>query len=240
MALGMFTAVPGFARWDDAVIGLLTPALPVVGALLGLLWVGIATLARQLPALLGAVLVALSMPLATGFLHLDGFMDVSDALLSRRPREEKLRILKDPHAGAFAVIAVIVLMMLSLGGADGLLAPGKNLWALLPLAVASRAPAAVLLMTGEPITGSGYGKMLREAATPGRRLFALVVWGAALVAAFLFGVSSGIACLAASAVACLAWQGASRSLGGMNGDVAGFSICLAECAGLVALALGNH
>ena len=49
----------------------------------------------------------------TGMLHLDGYMDVCDALLSRRDKQEKLRILKDPHTGAFAVISVIMLFILN-------------------------------------------------------------------------------------------------------------------------------
>ena len=53
--------------------------------------------------------------LATGFLHLDGFMDSCDAILSRRDLEERRRILKDPHTGSFAVISLVILTILSLG-----------------------------------------------------------------------------------------------------------------------------
>ena len=40
-------------------------------------------------------------------------MDVCDALLSRRDKQEKLRILKDPHTGAFAVISVVMLFIVN-------------------------------------------------------------------------------------------------------------------------------
>lgn len=52
----------------------------------------------------------------TGMLHLDGFMDVCDAILSRRSKEEKLRILKDSATGAFAVIPLVILFFLQFGG----------------------------------------------------------------------------------------------------------------------------
>ena len=45
--------------------------------------------------------------LLTGGFHVDGYMDVQDALKSYKPAEEKLRILKDPHIGAFSVISFV-------------------------------------------------------------------------------------------------------------------------------------
>lgn len=49
----------------------------------------------------GAFLLALWL-LLTGMLHLDGLLDLSDALFSPRPPEERRRILKDVHLGSFA------------------------------------------------------------------------------------------------------------------------------------------
>ncbi len=47
----------------------------------------------------------------TGAIHLDGFMDTCDALASHADREKKLEIMKDPHCGAFAVIACAVYLL---------------------------------------------------------------------------------------------------------------------------------
>ena len=44
-------------------------------------------------------------------MHMDGFMDVNDAIMSRRPLEDRLRILKDSTVGAFAVITVMFLVL---------------------------------------------------------------------------------------------------------------------------------
>lgn len=46
----------------------------------------------------------------TGGIHLDGWMDTSDAYFSYQDKEKRLEIMKDPRAGAFAVISVIVLL----------------------------------------------------------------------------------------------------------------------------------
>ena len=48
--------------------------------------------------------------LITGGIHLDGLLDTSDSLSSYKPTEEKLQILKDSHAGAFAIIIGICIV----------------------------------------------------------------------------------------------------------------------------------
>jgi len=72
--------------------------------------------ARAVTALFNALMLVIAklallslIPfIVTGGFHVDGFMDVSDALSSFKTREEKLAILKDPHIGAFAVIRLAV------------------------------------------------------------------------------------------------------------------------------------
>ena len=41
----------------------------------------------------------------TGGIHMDGFLDTQDALGSCQTKERRLEILKDPHAGAFAILS---------------------------------------------------------------------------------------------------------------------------------------
>ncbi len=77
-----------------------TVFFPLVGCLLGLLLAFLALL--PLPeGFLATLLLALLLGL-TGFLRLDGLLDAADALLGAKSREERLRILKDPHLGPFA------------------------------------------------------------------------------------------------------------------------------------------
>jgi adenosylcobinamide-GDP ribazoletransferase len=47
----------------------------------------------------------------TGGLHLDGWMDVADAIGSNAPLEKKWQIMKDPHVGSFGIIALIFLLL---------------------------------------------------------------------------------------------------------------------------------
>lgn len=81
----------------------------LVGALWALAAYALGSFDR-LPALRAAVLAALPF-LLTGFLHLDGFMDCCDAILSRRDLPTRQKILKDSHVGSFAVVCTIFLML---------------------------------------------------------------------------------------------------------------------------------
>lgn len=237
MALGLYTALPGFARWDEESRGLLAVMLPFVGILLGLCWTALALLAeRFLPRLLGAALVACALPLLTGFLHLDGFMDCADALLSARDQAEKRRILKDPHTGAFAVIALAVWLLFMFAAADGLLQKDGRLGGLLVLPVISRGMAALAIMTLAPLEGSYYGRMYHDTATGAKRAVCVAVLLAAAGMGLWMHAQVGFSMLAAGIVFMLACGGAARSLGGMNGDVSGWSICMAEMAGMIFLA----
>lgn len=82
---------------------------PLVGVLIGLLlllWVKIGAMLSL--GMLSFTLVGVVIPLlVSGGIHLDGFMDSMDALHSYQEREEKLRILKDVHVGAFSVICLL-------------------------------------------------------------------------------------------------------------------------------------
>jgi adenosylcobinamide-GDP ribazoletransferase len=51
----------------------------------------------------------------TGGIHMDGFLDTVDALSSNQTMEDRLRILSDPHSGAFAIIFCGVYYILTFG-----------------------------------------------------------------------------------------------------------------------------
>ena len=114
MAWGNFLTLPcPLKRWDNDLKNYMLGFLPSVGLIIGLIWAGVSLLLAVLPIpfLVTAFLLTMVPFVLSGFLHLDGFMDCCDAILSRRPLEERQRILKDSHTGAFAVISVVFLLM---------------------------------------------------------------------------------------------------------------------------------
>ena len=137
--------------------------LPVVGVIFGALWLllwKVLTCAQMFPPLLrGFVMMVLTLAL-TGGLHLDGLMDTCDAIFSHQDRETRLRILSDTHAGSFAVMGcVIVLMAKTLVFAE-LLTLTPNPYSLFFIPVFSRLGMAFLLNTLPFAKDGGLAVML--------------------------------------------------------------------------------
>lgn len=84
---------------------------PVVGLVLGsvimvIFWI----LVPHLPVLILTLVIISLWVWLTGGLHLDGWMDVADAVGSNAPLEKKWEIMKDPHVGSFGHIALLFLL----------------------------------------------------------------------------------------------------------------------------------
>jgi adenosylcobinamide-GDP ribazoletransferase len=162
--------------------------LPVVGLVIGLIWYGLYLLAQKadMPLSLQAAALMLYPYLITGFIHLDGFMDTSDALLSRRTLEEKLRILKDPHTGAFAVISVAVLFIICYAAVTAVVekvstdnaqsaAPEGAMLVLIFIPVVTRCCSSITVLAGKPLAHSQY-KTEEGVKKPAAEIAAMVSW----------------------------------------------------------------
>ena len=65
-----------------------------------------------LPEIAVGAIILISQIILTGGIHLDGFMDTMDGLLSARPQEVMLEIMKDSRVGAHSVTALFCLLIL--------------------------------------------------------------------------------------------------------------------------------
>ncbi|KJS23401.1 MAG: hypothetical protein VR72_00840 [Clostridiaceae bacterium BRH_c20a] len=63
------------------------------------------------PVVVGAIVIIMQI-IITGGIHLDGFMDTMDGLLSARPKEKVMEIMKDSRVGAHSVTALVALLIL--------------------------------------------------------------------------------------------------------------------------------
>ncbi|MEG0449292.1 MAG: adenosylcobinamide-GDP ribazoletransferase [Lysinibacillus sp.] len=116
LTLQFFTVVPihkEFPLTKKSITGMFV-FLPWIGAAMGLLGMcsmyALQTYSNSSPLLLAFVLVAL-FALFTGGLHLDGWIDMSDAFFSYRNVEKRLEILDDPRVGAFGVLSILFLVL---------------------------------------------------------------------------------------------------------------------------------
>ena len=234
MCRSMFCFIPSPWRvWDEDARPLRPLFLPVLGLEIGALWWGLAWLTRhfELPAVLSALILCAYPVAVTGAIHLDGFMDVVDAVRSCAAPEKRRAILKDPHAGSFAV-AGCVFAVLSLFCVFFLNAGDIRLLLLIP--VVSRCGSALAVTLLRPMSTSQYAA---QTIRRGGAVAPAVILCAALTAGFLWCGTGGFApVIALCAYALALWRGYS-ALGGMNGDVAGYALTISEICGAAAFAL---
>ncbi len=236
MCWGMFCSIPcPYRKWDEELRPLMISMLPILGLFIGALWLLESLLLRLLglSGLFGAALLLVTPWALSGFIHLDGFMDCCDAIMSRRDLQEKQRILKDPHAGSFAVISLIILALLEFS----LFASWD--WSrplpLLLIPAVSRSCSALAVNALKPMGHSSYAGRYRENKRNAENALPLFVLAAASILSFPLG--GGAAALGAAAGSCLALMYGSRQLGGMSGDVSGYAITIGEACGVLVMVL---
>ena len=229
MCQSMFCAIPAPQIWDEEARDKMLLFLPVVGLEIGAIWAAIAWLCRllRLPALVTGLILCAYPYAVTGFIHLDGYMDVLDAVKSWRDLERRREILKDPHVGSFAVIGVVLLLLaqFALFGS----APGNaNCFVLIFLPGVSRCCSALAVTGLQPMSTSQYADQKKPRSH--------MAWLAVLLClclgdGFLLCGKYGFALLGCLAGYGLALRRAYKSLGGMNGDISGYALTIGElCA----------
>lgn len=188
--------------------------------------------------ILSGALLTLSLFLVSGFLHLDGFMDCSDALLSSRDMEGKRRILKDSNVGAFAVICVGLLLIVTFASLGVIFASALSWWELMAVPFFSRALFSTVLFTFSPMENN---KGLLYYFNSGKGAFHVACVAAqcvlSLAAAFFADRLLGFSLAGAALIALLAAKTAEKLLGGINGDVIGGGVILTEAMSYLMLAM---
>ena len=251
MAWGMFCWIPCPHKiWDEDARSECLAMLSLLGLFMGGLWyaLALALIKLGIPAALSAGLLAVYPFAISGGTHLDGFMDSCDAMKSGRSLEEKQRILKDSHSGAFAIIGCAMIFVLSFAASLSLFpgtgAAGYDFLPLVLLPCVSRVVSSLDVMSHTPMGHSEYkGDFERQKKLlPKLVMTAILLAGTALffcaakAAGSVEYIHSGIAALLLEALAGVLFGAyARKSLGGMSGDIAGYEIVVMETAGLIAL-----
>ena len=243
MSLGMFCRIPlPFHIWDEKYAALMISAFPLVGLVIGVLWwlVGVLLIALGIPLILTGAFLALTPFLIAGFIHLDGYMDTSDALLSCRQLEDKLRILKDPRVGAFAVIMFGILLLLQFTAMYTVAEYGRYLVLLVSISVVSRSCSTLSIFTLRSIPQSDYGPMLTQNIGISHKLFVIAVAIITTALSFLYAGAWGLIVIVAVIVGYVcAIAHAYRGFKGISGDLLGYALIIGELCGLIALAIAQ-
>ena len=119
----MYSRIPMLrSEWTDENKSYAMCFFPWIGAVIGLLSYGVFRFSKWFGihgggnhALFFTIVLILIPVFVTGGIHLDGFLDTQDALSSWQTKERRLEILKDSHAGAFAIISCTVYFLMYIG-----------------------------------------------------------------------------------------------------------------------------
>ena len=274
MAWGNFLVIPCPKKvWDNSLKKEMLALLPFIGLVAGVIEYALCYLMWRIgfPMSVSAFFLTLITFGISGFMHADGFMDVCDAVLSRRDLAERQRILKDSRVGAFAVISMI-LMALGTFAAFFAIAErevastvvsytvsAKLMPIILPLAlilipVVSRATAGSCVLGLAPLETSQYAEREVKGESSGKHIKALAIRATAIVLLVLILTIVLSAFISKEAILIFVFrlivptvvtllatrlfaELARRNLGGMSGDIAGFSICMGELVGLIVFAI---
>lgn len=236
MCQSMFCSIPFPGNiWDEDARDKMLLFLPVVGLEIGVLWTVLAWLTNllNLPALVTGLILCAYPYIVTGCIHLDGYMDVTDAVKSCRSLERRREILKDSHVGSFAVIGV-VLLMLAQFALFASVPVNADYRILILIPAASRCCSALAVTTLKPMATSQYAAQSKPKSH---------VWilGTILVIAVASGIllcgKYGLALIGCTAGYGLALQRAYKSLDGMNGDISGYALTISELCAVAVYAL---
>ena len=239
MSMTMFCTIPiPFHMWDEESRPLMTLFLPFVGTVIGALWTLFAYVLRLLgiPVILRAALLCAYPIIITGGMHMDGFLDVTDAVRSWRDVEERRRILKDPHVGSFAVIDTVLLVMMQFA-AFCCMKDTSNIFALILIPTISRCIAAFCVTALRPLSTSEYSGDYRKRIKKSHLVFLTVATAAAGVLGFIFLGKYGYTAVAVAAGYLLYMFRGYRSLDGMSGDISGYALTFGELCGIIAFVL---
>jgi adenosylcobinamide-GDP ribazoletransferase len=239
MALSMFTVLPApYMEWDDEGARNMMKFYPLIGLIVGGIWSIVYYLINILNVsiILKSVIIMIVPFIVTGMLHLDGFMDVCDAILSRRDKEEKLRILKDSTTGAFAVISLVILFFLQFGGIYSVLEKNIPFYILILIPIVSRSVVAYFLLSRTTIKESTLGTYFKKGTNAQDKIIMIVSLLIMFIISFVLLNTYGIL-LVSLIILGIAWavEKCKKEFGGISGDVAGFALVVGELMGILTL-----
>ena len=175
-----------------------------------------------------AVALLLIPVMVTGGIHLDGLLDTSDALHSYQSRERKLEILKDSHAGAFAILTAVVYFLAYLGIYHELtltVLPVVCIGFVLSRALAGFSIAAFPMAKNTGLAAA-FSDGAQKTCVKAVSIFYAVVCTALML--WYNPVIGGCAVLGAALEYLYYYKMSMKEFGGITGDLAGFHTQICE------------
>lgn len=232
IAFAMYSKIPmPRTDWTKEAMKYAMCFFPLIGGVIGAvlaLWAYAGSRLLGWDSFLFTAVCVLIPVVITGGIHLDGLLDTADALSSYKPMEQKLEILKDSHAGAFAIIVGICYFIADLGVYSELT------WRAVPVLalsfMLSRAFSGLAVVTFKMAKNTGLAATFSDMAAKEKVKVTMILYIIAVTCIMI--VMDPILGIAAFLAAILSFAGyrhmAYTKFGGVTGDLAGFFLQICE------------
>ena len=241
IAFAMYSPMPHI-DWTKERMRYVFCFFPIIGVVIGgfmMLWEKYGMVLTGNEDFHTAVLILIPV-IITGGIHFDGFLDTCDALSSYKTMEEKLEILKDSHAGAFAILMGCCYFVLDYGvfhavdmRAIRLLAVGYIL---------SRSLGGLAIVLFQKARKSGLAATFSDSAQKKTVAVTMIIYIMACAAVMIMTEpAAGTICFL-SALLVFAWYRflSYGKFGGITGDLEGFFLQVCELVMAVVTVTAIH
>ena len=242
IAFAMFSKIPmPQAEWTEENMHYMLCFFPFVGVAAGVITLGVSWLGEYFGFGTGFMAMALILVpvLVTGGIHVDGLLDTSDALSSWRDREKRLEILKDSHAGAFAVITACVYFLVLYGGFSQITGDWTAMKLIALGYVVSRCFSGLGVITLPKANAGGtvaeFSRKAQDTAVRNTLIVYLVLLAALML--LIQPVWGAVTFVTAVLVFLFYKHKAMKYFGGTTGDLSGYFLCLCEAWMVLVLAV---
>lgn len=185
---------------------------------------------------LSSALTVLCIVVVTGAIHFDGLADAADGLLAHLDKEKRFKVMAQPEVGVFAVVALVMVLLLTWVSLASMV---PNYLFLIAVFTLSRELSAISVELFSYAKADGIASSFRSLTDSFRGTAILICEVLASLA--LLGYAEGIKGLLVGIIGIALWSvvmwRANRLLGGYTGDVLGAAIVLVETICLAAGAM---
>ena len=218
IVLSFISIIPApIPEWTPKNLRYFCVMLPAVGVIFGGFWAvfwNILSWPGLSPILRGFMMMLLTLAL-TGGLHLDGLMDTCDAVFSHRDRETRLKILSDTHAGSFAVMSCVIILMAKTLLFSELLTLNPNPLTLITVPIYSRLGMSLLLNNLPFAKSGGLAVILGSSRHKRDNILLLMMFVLLSVVSIKIIPAMMILCVMLHVIICV------KIFGGITGDLLG-------------------
>jgi adenosylcobinamide-GDP ribazoletransferase len=194
---------------------------PLVGLMIGAVAGAVGFVSNFfLPNLISGFFVLVSVQLLTGFHHLDGLLDFSDAAMARGDSKRRLEVMHDMFTGAAAVAVGVIILVVS-GLAFGYFSGLDILKVAVVAEIVAKESMVLTAYLGKTPTYQGMGYYVVESMKNKhlKAIFSVIL--SAVIVFLLVGISVFFVFVAMEAAVVAVDYYSNKTLGFVTGDVMG-------------------